>query len=220
MSFHQKLVEGLSRVQDATSEGASVRELHKALRAYGMSEHRGASVPDGAIMEMSSSLKDGFNFVAVFFAESMLSPVTAIEYSVSYENDYLGYTLCSVRDEHVESVEDVDFFVSSVLSQIKSTSVAPRLIQQAKKFRFTITKPYEYDPVLSKGDVKLGSPYFVIGGSGMLQVTPIRFEDAETVAVDMPTEKLYMEMYDDDGAEGDTSDGVISIFELFKKVGR
>lgn len=211
---------GRQEVKDTSDQGVTVRELYKALRAYNMSELRGADIPDDAIMKMSCPLKDDLYFSAVVFADGMLSPVTAIEYSVSYENDYLGYTLCSVRDEHVESVEDVDFFVSSVLSQTKSTSVAPRLMQQAKKFRFTITKPYEYAPVLSKGDVKLGSPYFVVGSSGMLQVIPLRFEDDDTVAVDVPAEKLYLEMYDDEGAEGDTSDGVISIYELFHKVGR
>lgn len=211
---------GRREVKDASDQGVTVRELYKALRAYNMTELRGAAIPDDAIMKMSCPLKDDLYFSAVVFADGMLSPVTAIEYSVSYENDYLGYTLCSVRDEHVESVEDVDFFVSSVLSQTKSTSVAPRLIQQAKKFRFVITKPYEYAPVLSRGDVKLGSPYFVVGSSGMMQVTPLYFQDDELVEVDVPAEKLYLEMYDDDGAAGDTSNGVISIYELFQKVGR
>lgn len=210
---------GHREVKDASDQGVTVRELYKALRAYNMSELRGADIPDDAIMKLSCPLKDDLYFSAVVFADGMLSPVTAIEYSVSYENDYLSYTLCSVRDEHVESVEDVDFFVSSVLSQTESTSVAPRLIQQAKKFRFTIIKPYEYAPVLSREDVKLRSPYFVVGSSGMMQVTPLYFQGDELVAVDVPAEKLYLEMYDDDGAAGDTSNGVISIYELFQKVG-
>lgn len=54
----------------------------------------------------------------------------------------------------------------------------------------------------------------------MMQVTPLYFQGDELVAVDVPAEKLYLEMYDDDGAAGDTSNGVISIFELFKKVGQ
>lgn len=207
-------------VKDASDQGVTVRELYKVLRAYNMSELRGADIPDGAIMKMSCSLKDDLYFNAVVFADGMLSPVTAIEYSVSYENDYLGYILCSVRDVHVESVVDVDFFVSSVLSQTKSTSVAPRLLLQAKKFRFTIIKPYVYAPVLSRGDVRLRSPYFVVGSSGMMQVTPLYFQGDELVAVDVPAEKLYLEMYGDDGAAGDTSNGVISIYELFQKVGR
>lgn len=206
------------RVSDAEDVGVKVRELYNALKKYKMTEHQGGGLPEGAVLQMTRSLGKGFYLSASVHAESMLSVVTTVDYVMIFENDYMSDILCSVAMSPIVSTDDVTFFISSVLKETKVPAVAYRFMEQAHRFRCKVTKPLDYLPALSRWDVELGSTYYVSGRDGMLPVRVLRRLEDEMVEVNIPAEKLAWEMYEDTGAKGDTSNGVVSIHELFVKV--
>lgn len=204
---------------DSKSSSITVRAVHDALKSYHFDASQSHSSLDGVFLRMSRSYDAYHYFTVDIYAESAHAPVTRIDYSVEYENDYLGVTLCSVADKSVrnEDIEDINYFIS-IVSSVSASSLPKSLIYYGKRLGYAVVKPFEYKPVLKGSEVRVGSTYFVAGRNGMLPVrVTARFKN-DTVEVDLPAEKLYLEMYDDDSAEGDKSPGRISVFELFTKL--